>query len=175
MTVTAEQITAAKATPMHEVELIAQCCNETGARFYMALAMLEKETWCRNTYGHDSGGTFSGFTDLVSQCNYSAFRYEVITRGRPSNGVGPSQITDKGLLRRMELEGRKPWLMHDNVAFGITLIYGYYRHARDQLSLSVDESLRYAGTKYNGASAYGDAYLTVAKQWKARVGSADYS
>ena len=42
MPVSAEQIEIAKSHGMQNVELIAQCCNETGARFYIALAMLEK-------------------------------------------------------------------------------------------------------------------------------------
>jgi hypothetical protein len=42
MPVTAEQIEIAESHGMQNVELIAQCCNETGARFYIALAMLEK-------------------------------------------------------------------------------------------------------------------------------------
>jgi len=176
MTVTAEQITAAKATSMREVDLIAECCNQTGARFYMTLAMLEKETTTvRNVYGGDVGGTFSNFKDPVTECNYRAFRHEVIVRGRTSNGVGPSQITSRDLLRRMEEQGLKPWVMKDNIAFGATLIYEYYRHARDQLDKTVDEALWYAGKRYNGDSDYADAYVEVAKKWKARVGFADYS
>jgi hypothetical protein len=46
MPVTAEQIEIAKSHGMQNVELIAQCCNETGARFYIALAML-----CRHCAG----------------------------------------------------------------------------------------------------------------------------
>jgi hypothetical protein len=39
----------------------------------------------------------------------------------------------------------------------------------------VNDALRYAGTKYNGSSAYGDSFLTEALKWKARVGSADFT
>jgi hypothetical protein len=47
MPVTAEQIEIAKSHGMQDVELIAQCCNETGARFYIAPAML-----CRHCPGN---------------------------------------------------------------------------------------------------------------------------
>jgi len=48
--------------------------------------------------------------------------------------------------------------------------------SRDQrLADSCSYRVRYAGTKYNGSTAYGDSFLTVALKWKARVGSADYT
>jgi hypothetical protein len=175
MTVTADQIAIAKSHGMLNVELIAQCCDETGARFYIALAMLEKETGtCRNVYGNDVGGTFRGFKDLVTECNWRAFRHEVITNGRTSNGVGPSQLTFKGFFTDMESKGLKPWDLHDNLAYGVKLVQSYYRAGRDQ-GKSVNAALRYAGTRYNGSSSYGDSFLTVALRWKARVGSADYA
>lgn len=174
MTVTAEQIKIAKDHGMHEVDLIAQCCNETGARFYIALAMLEKETaTCRNVYGHDSGGALSGFPGLVNKDNYAVFRWLIFTKGQTSNGVGPSQLTFKGFFTDMEAKGLKPYDMHDNISYGIKLIQSYYRAGRNA-GKSVDEALRYAGTKYNGASAYGDRFLVIAQKWKTRVGSADY-
>ena len=99
MTVTAEQIEIAKSHGMQNVDLIAQCCNETGARFYIALAMLEKETGtCRNVYENDVGGTFRGFKDPVTECNWRAFRHEVITNGWTSNGVGHSQLRTNGRM-----------------------------------------------------------------------------
>jgi hypothetical protein len=160
---------------MGEVDLIAQCCNETGARFYIALAMLEKETGtCRNVYGHDAGGALSGFPRLVNEGNFQVFYWLVFTKGQASNGVGPSQLTFKGFFTDMQAKGLKPWDMHDNIAYGIKLIQDYYRAGRDQ-GKSVAESLRYAGTKYNGASAYGDSFLAIALKWKERVGSADYA
>jgi len=174
MTVTAEQISIAKSHGMHEVDLIARCCNETGARFYIALAMLEKETaTCRNVYGHDAGGALSGFPGVVNKDNFAVFHWLVFDKGQTSNGVGPAQLTYKGFFTDMESKGLKPYDMHDNISYGITLIQSYYRAGR-KAGKSVDESLRYAGTKYNGSPAYGDRYLTIALKWKARVGSADY-
>ena len=60
---------------------------------------------CRNVYGNDVGGTFRGFKDPVTECNWRAFRHEVITNGRTSNGVGPSQLTFKGFFTDMESKG----------------------------------------------------------------------
>jgi hypothetical protein len=176
MTVTAEQIKIAKDHGMREVDLIARCCNETGVRFYIALAMLEKETGtCRNVYGHDAGGALSGFPGAVNKDNYAVFRWLIFTKGQTSNGVGPSQLTFKGFFTDMEGKGLKPYDIHDNISYGIKLIYSYYRDGRDRLNKSVTESLRYAGTRYNGASAYGDRFLDVALKWKERAGSADYA
>lgn len=117
MPVTAEQIVA-KSHGMQNVELIAQCCNETGARLYIALAMLEKETGtCRNVYGHDVGGVYghdvggalSGFPKPVTKDNYEVFKWLVFAKGQPSNGVGPSQLTSKGFFTDMESKGLKPY------------------------------------------------------------------
>ena len=88
--------------------------------------------------------------------------------------MGPSQLTFKGFFADMEQKGLKPWDMHDNIAYGVKLIQSYYQQGRDQ-GKTVNEALRYAGTRYNGASAYGDSYLQVALKWKGRVGSADYA
>ena len=175
MTVTAEQIEIAKSHGMQNVELIAQCCNETGGRFYIAVAMLEKETGtCRNVYGHDVGGALSGFPKPVTKDNYEVFKWLVFTKGQQSNGVGPSQLTFKGFFTDMESKGLKPYDMHDNIAYGVKLIQQYYRDGRNQ-GKSVNDALRYAGTKYNGSTAYGDSYVTIALKWKAQVGSADYT
>lgn len=175
MTVTQNQIEIAKSYGMNNVDLIARCCDETGCRFYIALAMLEKETGtCRNVYGHDVGGALSGFPKTVNEGNFEVFRWLIFSKGQKSNGVGPSQLTFKGFFTDMQQKGLRPWDMHDNISYGIDLLYGYYRYARDGLKRSVNESLRYAGTRYNGSSTYGDAYLQVALKWKQRVGSADY-
>jgi hypothetical protein len=172
--VTPEQIAIAKAAGMNEVDLIARCCNETGARFYLTLAMLEMETTtCRNVYGGDAGGVLSKFKEPVDRSNYLAFRHEVLVADRTSNGVGPSQITSKGLLRDMEAKGLKPWDMHDNIGYGAKLIMSYYRDGRNQ-GKSVSEALWYAGKRYNSKDAYADEYLQVAQKWKDRVGSDDY-
>lgn len=169
------QINIAKAAGMGNVDLIAQCCNESGCRFYIALAMLEKETTtCRNVYGGDVGGVFSKFPDPVTECNWRAFWHEVKVNGRMSNGVGPSQITSEDLLKDMIAKGLKPYDMHDNIAYGAKLIMSYYRSGRNQ-GKSVDDALIYAGTRYNGKATYGADYLKVAQKWKNLVGSADYA
>ena len=139
MTVTAEQIKIAKDAGMREVDTIAQCCNETGARFYIALAMLEKETGnCRNVYGHDAGGALSGFPGTVDKSNFAVFEWLVFKKGQTSNGVGPSQLTFKGFFTDMEAKGLKPYDLHDNIAYGIKLIQGYYRAGRNAGKLGLE-------------------------------------
>jgi hypothetical protein len=49
--------------------------------------------------------------------------------------------------------------------YGVKLIQQYYRDGRNQ-GKSINDALRYAGTTYNGSSAYGDSFLTVALKWK---------
>ena len=119
MPVTAEQIEIAESHGMPNVELISQCCNETGARFYLALAMLEKETGsCRSVYGHDAGGALTRFPKPFTRDNYEVFKWLVFTKGQRSNGVGPSQLTFKGFSTDRESKGLTPYDMHDNIAYG---------------------------------------------------------
>ena len=76
-----------------------------------ACAVIEKETHGANEYGHDAirdaqgnvteWGMLSGFPDAPNASNFAAFWYMVNTKGALSNGVGPTQITSRGLLAEM--------------------------------------------------------------------------
>jgi len=174
MTVTQAQIDAVKKAGFENVELIADACNRTGCRFYLAVSMIEKESKGKNVWGHDAGGTFSGLADRITESSWRAFRHEVLVRGRPSNGVGPAQLTFKGFFTDMEKQGLNPADPKDNIFYGVRLIYSYYRDYRN-LGASVETAVKEAGTKYNGASAYGDSLWTIAQKWRSRLGSADYA
>ena len=173
MTVSAEQISKAKAAGLQNVDIAAKVADEVpDIIFYQLCALLEKESMGRNVYGHDSGGALSGFPKTVNQHNYAVFRWLVFDKGQTSNGVGPMQLTYKGFFTDMEGEGLKPWDIHDNILYGGKLWTGYYRSYRDD-GLSVSEAIKKAGTRYNGASAYGDRLLVIMDKWRDRVGITD--
>lgn len=186
MTVSAEQISKAKAQGLKNVDAAAVVANETGNKFYHLLALLEKESGGKNIYGGDEGpepgpkddGTFSGFKDPVSEANYRAFYHEVIVRGRPSNGVGPAQLTYKGFFTDMKSLGKKPWDPYDNITYGAKLWLSYYTNQR-KAGYSRDDAIRRAGTKYNSGSygfiGYGDRLLVIMDKWVGIVGSGDYA
>jgi hypothetical protein len=175
MTVTQAQIDRVRQAGFVNVESMGTATNKFSGRFYLSVAMFEKETKGRNVYGHDAGGALSGFPREVNEENFRVFEWLVFTKGQTSNGVGPSQITSKGLLTDLKADGLKAWVPADNILFGTGLITGYYRNARDVQNLDVWESIRYAGRRYNGASAYGDSLVTIAKKWRELLGNADYA
>jgi len=173
VTVTAAQIAKAKATGLKNVDAIAAASNKSGCPFYLACAMIQRESNGKNVYGHDQGGALAGFPGEVELGNWDVFRWLVFDKGQTSNGVGPAQLTYKGFFTDMEKEGLKPYQPSDNILYGVHLLFRYYRDARK--TLGVRDSIKKAGTKYNGASAYGDGLLEMALEWKDRVGSADYA
>lgn len=175
MTVTSAQIDRVRQAGIIAVDLIADATNRVNGRFYLSVAMIEKESKGVNRYGRDEGGVLSGFTRPVNMENYLAFRHEIFLNGRVSNGVGPAQITHPDLLKDMEQEGLKPWEPSDNIFFGVRRITNFYRHARDVLNKGVWEAVWYAGKKYNGRDDYADNFEIVAKKWRDRLGNADYA
>ena len=133
--------------------------RKVGLPYFVAVALLEKESGGRNVWGNDTGGMLAGFHRPVNEWTYKAFRHEV-KRGRTSNGVGPCQITWPGFFDQMEKRGLKPWVAMDNMIFGFELLKSYH----DASGSWID-----AGERYNGARAYGvdlDARIT---RWRARI------
>ena len=82
------------------------------------------------------------------------------------------QITFKGFFIDMEEQGLKPWDARDNITFGVKVFMGFYREFRK--THGTRESIRRAGVKYNGASAYGDSLLQLAVKWADLVGHKDH-
>ena len=156
--------------------LWAEAANQIGATYYQALALIEQESGGGNIWGSDAGGTFSGLKDLVTEASFRAFRHEVMVRGRPSNGVGPCQITYPGFFKQMETEGLFAWRPGDNAYFGVRLYWGFYGDARLR-GMSTASAIRAAGSKYNTGSfdfaPYGDQLLAKALRWKSIVGTSD--
>jgi hypothetical protein len=115
----------------------------------------------KNVYGHDVGGALSGFPGTVNRGNWEVFRWMVITQGLPSNGVGPAQITARSLLLDMEKRGLRPWVVEDNMRYGLELLWGYYQARR--------QSWVKAGTAYNGAVSYGQDLSKKVSAWRRRL------
>lgn len=158
MSLTREQkLQVARDKGLKNVEIMAQVADEVGLPLYVMFAWMTMESKGANVYGHDSGGMLSGYPYPVNQDNYKAFRYMVINKGFPSNGVGPAQITYRGYFLAMEGEGLKPWDIHDNMFFGARLLKSY----KTPLG-----SWKTAGTKYNGKSSYGDEFAKRVTAWK---------
>lgn len=162
------RIRIAKERGLQNVDIIAITCREAGVPFPVACALFQKESGGRNVYGNDAGGMLSGYKVPVNRENYLAFRYMVVEKGHTSNGVGPSQITyagslvagkrNGGFFREMELQGLKPWDVHDNMLFGLRLLKKYRQETGNWVR---------AGTKYNGATSYGLDLQKKIKEWRA--------
>lgn len=161
MTATAAQIDIATAHGLQNAALAALAAATVGLPFHAACALLEKESGGKNVWGADRGGTFSRLPGDVTEELYRAFRWEVITRGRQSNGVGPCQLTYRGFFLEMEKQGLKPWVPGDNMLYGFRLLAGYYRASK---------SWRTAGRKYNGSLTYGRDLAKKVDAWKTRLG-----
>jgi hypothetical protein len=164
---------------VYNIPVIAQVADETGFTFYHLLALFEQESRGLNIYGkHDEGGTFQGFKDPVTECNYRAFYHEVVIRGRPSNGVGPGQLTWRGYHEDMQAKGLKCWDLKQNMDYSAKIYWGYWLKAR-KAGWSVRSSIQWAGTWYNAGSDedkiidYGRALEAKAAKWRALIGVAD--
>lgn len=134
-----------------------------GLPFYIACALVEKESGGRNVYGHDVDGALSGFPFPVNEENYRVFHWLVFDKGQKSNGVGPLQITFKGHFPVMEREGLDPWRVSDNLFYGFRLFRGYLTDAKGDIVA--------AGRRYNGALSYGIDLADKAEVWHRRFGA----
>jgi len=188
MTVTQAQIKKVQDAGFKNVAAIAAACDETKCPFYLAVAMFEKETKGASIYGHDKGGAlnYPGASVEVTRDSYAVFRW-LIDKGIPvqqpdgslkivkygPNGVGPGQLTHPDLVARIKAAGLDIVNPADNILFSTKLLHDYYLAARKEMG--VRDSIKKAGTKYNGDPDYGVDLLDVALKWKARVGDADYT
>lgn len=190
MTVTADQIAKVKATTPNftNVQWIADACSRTKCRFYIAIAMFDKESDGHNIYGGDAGGALRGYKGPVDAGSYRVFRW-MIDEGVPirqsggshkivkfgPNGVGPGQVTHPDLVAEMKARDLDIRNVEDNIYFCTERIYKFYRYARDVQKKSVDDALWYAGKRYNGGDAYATDFVKVARSWLEKVGNADYT
>lgn len=144
-------------------EVIAQACREARVPFYVACALFEKESKGRNVWGNDKGGMFADLPAdlLVTKGGYEIFEYYVVELNRTSNGVGPAQITWRGFFPDMRKKGLKPWDVHDNMLYGLQLLYLY----KQEKGATWED----AGTAYNGAESYGIDFMMKVVEWKKRL------
>lgn len=157
MTVRASAIALATKKGMHNADILAKVADELGVEYSACLALMEMESNGENIWGADKGGYFSGKKGLVTEADYKIFRNAVVTHGHTSNGVGPAQITWRGFFPDMEKKGLKPWDIHDNMKYGLTLLFSYYKASGSWTS---------AGKKYNGALSYGIRFAAKRLKWR---------
>lgn len=169
--VTPTRIAIARDFGLENVGPLARACRLERVPFWLACALMEKESGGRNVYGHDPGGVFSRDEhDRVDARNFMQFLTRVMN-GETSNGVGPAQITyagaargghrDGGYFREMAAEGLLPWEPEDNMRKGLRII-GAHKKARGSWAA--------AGTAYNGRASYGADLVKKANEWRARLG-----
>jgi hypothetical protein len=177
LTVTADQIATARDNGLQNVETAAEVASEVGLQWYLACALLEKESGGKNVWGNDAGGTFSGLRDLITESSWRAFRHEILVRGMRSNGCGPLQLTYKPFFTQMEKAGLKPWVIRDNMLFGFRLFLGYFKAQRAE-GWSMKSSIIRSGYTYNtggpvGGNGYGERLFELTVKWRDLVGVAD--
>lgn len=154
------KIKIAKDFGLANVDIIAPVSRSVGLQFYAACALMQKESMGRNVYGHDSGGALSGFPGEVNQGNWEVFRWLVFDQNKASNGVGPCQLTYRGFFTDMEKQKLKPYIVWDNLLYGLRLLKGYH---------DLTQSWKAAGTKYNGSALYGASFEKIVGEWKVRI------
>lgn len=160
MTTSTAAITKVHDYGIHNAGTIARAAADVGIPFYAAVALFQMESSGDNIWGADRGGTFSGKKGPVTEALYKEFRHLVIDLGHQSNGVGPSQITWKGFFLDMEHKGLKPWVIYDNMKYGLKLLNDYYKQYH---------SWRVAGQHYNGGYTYGVIFAARVALWKRRL------
>lgn len=185
MSVTQDQINKAKArtwpgstTRMVNVDLLAVACDEYKFPFWLALAIMEKETHGRNIYGNDVGGALAGFKPDCNEGNYQVFRWLVDTQGMKSNGVGPFQVTWKGFFTNVNKTGMHDLLMdpyrpRDNIFYAIGKILKPSWDANRKKSSTLEQAFYAVAKAYNGKDSYAADAVAKAKQWFTIVGNAD--
>ena len=163
------RIDAAAAAGIENADAAAKACRRAGLPFWVACALLEKESGGRNIFGHDKGGA-GPHGQPVTRANFEAFYREVLG-GATSNGVGPCQITWAGSVKGGERDGGyfaqmlgmdlAPWKPLDNMVFGFALIRKHYNRLGD--------SWQKAGAAYNGRESYGADFLAKVIGWNDRL------
>lgn len=162
---------AIAARTLSNADAAAAACRKAGLPYFAACALLQKESGGKNVYGHDAGGVNNVRGQLeVTDTNFLTFLVKVMNGG-VSNGVGPCQITyagslvhghrDGGYFRQMAEQGLRPWVVGDNMQFGFGLLAGHFK---------ATGSWKGAGTRYNGATAYGVDLDRKVTEWKKRLG-----
>ena len=151
---------------------LAAVCTQVGYPYFLACAILEKESHGRNVYGHDVGGAMAGFPAEVTADNYVVFTWLRTVQGMKSNGVGPMQITWPGHFTAMDVQCLEPWRPRDNIQYGVQVLHGSHAVYRKR-GLSQQQSFWESARDYNGAEVYADDAVSKAKWWATTVGTTD--
>lgn len=133
-----------------------------GLPLYLAFALLDLESEGRNFFGSDAGGMYKGQT--VTKTKLEAME-KAVAAGKPSNGVGPTQVTHRSFFPKARAQGLKLWEPYDNMIFGFTLLNGFLKRYPNDLVR--------VGRLYNGKESYGVTLKRVAGEWKKRLAGAD--
>jgi hypothetical protein len=169
-----EQVAAAEARGLVNVPALAAACTALRFPFFLALAIVEKESRGRNVYGNDAGDAMAGRGE-VTEANFAEFR-RMVDAGRRSNGVGPMQITFRGYFPMAEARGLRLWIPADNMLFGIGILADKYNALR-RAGKSPRDAFRETARSYNagaqGAEAYAADAVAKAEAWLAVVGNSD--
>lgn len=146
---------------LQNADVAIKAANDVGLPLVVAFALLDMESEGRNFFGSDAGGMFKGET--VTQAKFEAME-KAVAAGKPSNGVGPTQVTWHGFFPQARAQGLKLWLPYDNMVFGFKLIKGYLdKYPGDYQKV---------GRLYNGKDSYGNTFVRVVGEWKSRLSGA---
>lgn len=149
------------ATRLENVDAAIQAAETVGISLAHAFALFDAESEGKNIFGSDAGGMYKG--QPVTEARYKKM-VAAVADGKPSNGVGVTQITHRSFFPQAEEQGLKLWVPLDNAIFGFRLLKRY---------LDMDRGDAYAGTRYNGKESYGVTYARLVKEWKERLKGAD--
>ncbi len=167
---------------MVNLDHLVSACNATGFPWFLALAILEKESMGRNVYGHDVGGALAGFNSDVTESNYEVFRWLVDVKKMKSNGVGPMQLTYTGFLVgpvSIASKGLKPWLAADTIMYAVRdvllpqFVVSRRTLADQQAFTATARAYNTGSTTAAGTDPYAVDALAKAKVWATTVGTTD--
>jgi len=93
---------AKKAGAQYSLRIVLEA-RRAGIPISLAFALVEQESGFRNVFGHDS----QAWRPADGKVTKSAVRHllETVARGRPSNGVGLTQLTWPGFIRAADRAG----------------------------------------------------------------------
>lgn len=160
------------------VRFLAEVCTDYALPFWLGCTIMSKETNGRNVYGHDLGGSLSGFELPVTEENYRVYEW-MIARGGKNNGVGVMQLTWRGYFTNLSKTGMldlgyRPWDPHDNIRYAVK--YGLGPMWKKQTTIKpfvLSKAVWSVAKLYNGKDSYADDAVTKSVTWIARVGNVD--
>ena len=145
-------------------EHIIAASARTGVPVALICGVMEQETHFTNVFGHDKVSnpikSPPGSNRPVTEKLYKEYR-KFRDQGRGCQGVGPMQLTDRGLQDRADRLGGC-WKVGPNIQVGA-------EHLADNIK-------RHGGVRgglvgYNGGSSYPDAVLPLRDKWAKRLGA----